>query len=351
MTTVCFTSFTYAYLPRARVLAETLRRAHPDWPLWAVIADRPPPGLDATAALAGFDGVVDAEDLGIPRFRAWLFKHGIIEACTAVKGAMLLRLLGQGATRVVYLDPDIALFHPLTALEGGHAAASVLLTPHQAAPNGDALAMADNELAALRYGVFNLGFLAVRNDADGRAFAAWWAARLHEACYDYPACGLFTDQKYCDLAPGLFANVAVARDPGWNVASWNLSCRALRFSESGDLLAEGERLAFYHFTKHGGIGAEMTERYAAGRSEPHELWRWYGHRLAAHAEPGIPGGWWHYGRFADGAPIPRAARLYYRQRPELARWFDDPFAVGGNGLRAWLEDNAPDVLAQAVEPP
>ena len=350
MTTVCFTSLSYSYLPRARVLAETLRAAHPDWPLWLVVVDRPPPGFDSQSALAGFDGVIDAEHLGIARFRAWLFKHDLIEACTAVKGAALRHLLTMGADRVIYFDPDIAIFHPLAALAGRYGDASVLLTPHQIEPNETPVAISDNELCALRYGIFNLGFLAIRNDAPGRAFAAWWAARLHEACYDDVANGLFTDQKYCDLVPALFDNVVIARDPGWNVASWNLSRRRVRITDDGDITANGDPLAFYHFTKFGGVGDVMTERYAAGHHEPHELWRWYGDRLAAHALPAIPPGWWHYDRFNDGTPITRAARLLYRHRPDLMRTFDDPFAVGAGNLRDWLRAHAPESLAAPPSP-
>ena len=65
MSTVCFTSFTYSYLPRARVLAETLRQAHPDWQLWAVVVDRPPPGADLRDAL----GAVSYTHLTLPTNR------------------------------------------------------------------------------------------------------------------------------------------------------------------------------------------------------------------------------------------------------------------------------------------
>lgn len=351
MRTVCFTSLTYGYLSRARILAETLRAAHPHWPLWAVMVDEPPDGCELSAPLAsGFDGVVPASELGIPRFRAWMFKHAVVEACTAVKGAALCHFLRSGAERVVYFDPDIALFHPLEALDGRHRHASVVLTPHQLDANRTPVAMADNELAALRYGVFNLGFLSVRNDNSGRAFAQWWAARLHDACYDDVARGLFTDQKYCDLAPALFDNVAIARERGWNVASWNLSQRPISFSDAGELLAAGDLLAFYHFTKFGGVGETMTDRYAGDRSEPRELWDWYGRRLAAHAEPGIPPGWWHYGRFSNGEPVPRAARLFYRARRDLMQAFDDPFDAGGDSLYAWLRAHAPEVFSCAAPP-
>jgi hypothetical protein len=334
MSVVCFTSFAFGYLSRARVLAETLRAAHPDWALWAVLVDRPPPGFANRAAFAGFDRVLGVEDLGIPRVLPWLFRHDLIEACTAVKGAMLRHLLGLGAETVVYLDPDIAVFHKLASLAERLENASILLTPHQTEADSEAPAILDNERASLRYGAYNLGFLAVRNDATGRAFAEWWAARLHAACFDAPEAGLFTDQKYFDAVPGLFGRVAIVRDPGWNVASWNLSQRRLRFEPDGGISVSGSPLAFYHFSKYGGAGDVMTERYAGDAHEPHELWRWYGRRLAALAEPGIPDGWWHFAMFSDGTPIPRAARLLARERPDVMERFDDPFDAS---FRRWLE--------------
>jgi hypothetical protein len=345
---VCFTSFSFGYLPRARVLAETLRKAHPDWALWAVLVDRAPPGFSNRAAFAGFDRVLDAEELGIPHVRRWLFRHDLIEACTAVKGAMLQNLLGLGAEAVVYLDPDIAVFHPLDSLPERLQNASILLTPHQTEPDTEASAILDNERASLRYGAFNLGFLAVRNDDVGKAFAEWWAARLHAACFAAPETGLFTDQKYADLVPGLFDRVAIVRDPGWNVASWNLSRRRLHFGADGGISVNGSPLAFYHFSKYGGAGDVMTERYAGEAHEPHEVWRWYGRRLAAHAEPDIPDGYWHFSTFSDGTPIPRAARLLARARPEVMARFEDPFAVEGESFFRWLFANAPEILNSAA---
>jgi hypothetical protein len=351
MSVVCFTSITLAYLPRARVLAETLRAAHPDWPLWVVLVDRQPASVADRDAFAAFDRVLDAAELGLPRFRPWLFRHELIEACTAVKAAMLLHLQALGIDKIAYFDPDIALFHPLAALELLLDSASVVLTPHQVTPNDAPVAVSDNELSSLRHGIFNLGFLAVRSDPVGRAFAAWWAERLRDACYDDPANGLFTDQKYCDLVPALFERVAIARDPGWNVASWNLSRRRLRFGDDGGITVNGAPLAFYHFTKHGGVGDVMTDRYAHGCHEPHELWRWYARRLAAQAAPALTGLAWHYGQFADGMPIPRAARLFYRQRPDLMAHFDDPYAVGADSLRDWLHQHAPHTLLTPAAAP
>src|SRR5271155_4762676 len=96
----CFTSFTFSYLARAMILATTLKAAHPDWVLWAVITDEPPDAGHAGADKE-FDHVVYAKELGFKHFERWLFKHDIVEASTAVKGQMLRYLLDQGAHKVV----------------------------------------------------------------------------------------------------------------------------------------------------------------------------------------------------------------------------------------------------------
>ena len=42
---VCvYSSFTYSYASRARILAQSVRAIHPEWELRAVLVDRPPPG-------------------------------------------------------------------------------------------------------------------------------------------------------------------------------------------------------------------------------------------------------------------------------------------------------------------
>ncbi len=343
--TACYTSFTYAYLSRARVLARTVRRVHPDWSLSAVITDRPPAGFDASA-LAEFDQVVDARDLGIPRFLPWLFKHDVVEACTAVKGAMMRRLLAEGAGKVIYLDPDIAVMAPLDPILARLDSASIVLTPHQTSANSTLLAIADNERGSMRYGIYNLGFIGVRNDAAGTGFARWWSERLYEACYDAPEQGLFTDQKYCDLVPSLFPGVHIERDPGCNVASWNVNQRALAVNRAGEITAGGRLLRFYHFTKIGGVGDRMTERYAGDNVEVYEMVAWYRRALAATAVAGLDRRPWHYGSFSDGTAVPRQARLLLRQRVDLQARFDDPFAA--DGLLAWLRREQPELLEPAI---
>ena len=132
-----YTSFTFTYLSRALVLAQSLRAAHPDWIICACIVDSPPPDIDCSAALGRFDRVIYATELDIPNFQSWIFKHDLVEACTAVKGHALSFLLAEGYDLVFYFDPDIAVFHGLDTIVARLDKASIVLTPHQAAPSAD----------------------------------------------------------------------------------------------------------------------------------------------------------------------------------------------------------------------
>lgn len=156
-------------------------------------------------------------------------------------------------------------------------------------------------------------------------------------CVDDKASGIFVDQKWCDLVPAYFDGVRIVRDPGYNVASWNLSHRRIEITVEGDILVNGHPLRFFHYTKLGPVGDVMTRRYAKDNVEVHELWSWYKRRVEAFDEPRIPARWWQYGTFENGVRIPKSARTLYRQRRDLQRAFPDPFAVTGANYHDWLK--------------
>lgn len=337
MKVLCYSSFTFSYLNRARVLYQTLRRFHPEWELVALITDRPPPGFVFDVEAEPFDRVVWAEELGVPAFESWLFKHDVVEVCTAVKGPFLHQACaGSGADAVIYLDPDTALFGSLAPLEVLLETHEILLTPHLTDPNWDAESIRDNDLSASRTGIFNLGFVAVRTTGEGARFAQWWNDRLLDWCYDDMASGMFVDQRWCDHVPALFDKVCVVRDPGYNVASWNLSTRTISIGKDGVIRVNGFPLRFWHFTKLGPMGDAMTRKYGARNFPVYEVWRWYRAQVAAETDLTIPEGWWAYGAYADGTPIEKAHRELYRARPDLQAHFPDPFRAGPSDYRAWL---------------
>jgi len=334
-----YTSFTYCYLNRARVLAATLRKYHPDWVIWAVLSDKEPEGFAIDWGAEDFDRVLTVEELLGERADSWMFGMDVVEACTAIKGVAMKRILAEeGCQKLLYFDPDIALFNPVDNIVNALEGFSIVLTPHQVdfEPTDDKSAILDNEICSLVHGVFNLGFIAIKNDKEGIRFSEWWADRLLDWCYDEKNIGLFVDQKWCDLVPCFFDNVLVLRDPGCNVASWNISQRKMTFDEDGRALINGKLLRFYHFTKLGVVGDAMTMRYAKDNIEIYELWRWYRDAVVSNTDPRIPKKYWYYGNFDNGVEIPRTARKLYRDRSDLKNHFKNPFHVG-DGYYGWLE--------------
>lgn len=339
MKTLAFTSFTFSYLNRARVLFRSLRRHHPDWTLVALIVDRPPPGVPLDLEAEDFDRIVWADDLPIEGVEQWLFKHDVVEACTAVKGPFLHAACDMGFEAVVYLDPDTCLFHPLDTVMSALETHDGVLTPHMLEPETTEMALRDNEIATLTTGIFNLGFVAIRTTGQGRAFAAWWRDRLLSYCYDDIPHGLFVDQRWCDHVPAFFDRFIVLRDPGCNVASWNLSRRRVGIDWNGEITVNGSPLKFWHFTKLGPLGDTMTRRYAGGNFEVHEIWNWYKREIRAFTDPRIPAGYWAYDLYTDGRKIRTDHRRLYRSRDDLQAAYPDPFVSGPGSYQAWVTGN------------
>jgi hypothetical protein len=337
MTVHVFTSASFAYLDRARVLGATLRKHHPDWQFWLCLCDREPEGFVFDANQEPIDRVMRAEMLDIPRFQSWAFEHTVVEFCTAVKGFMLCRLLDEpGVTKVIYLDPDTALLSPLEEVDALLGTYSIMLTPHLLDPETDRVSIGDNEISALKHGIYNLGFVAVAASPEGKRFATWWRDRLRDYCFDDVPNGLFTDQRWCDHVPSFFDGVHILKHPGYNVASWNLSQRPISIDTDGVIRAKGQPLRFFHFTKVTWVGMQMLERYAQGRIEVFELIQWYRRLLEKAKVAGLPDNWWCFSHYDDGVPIKPAHRIAYRSDPSLIERFPDPF-FAGSALREVLE--------------
>ncbi|MFC5372987.1 hypothetical protein ACFPIF_10505 [Brevundimonas faecalis] len=336
MKVLCFSSFNFAYLNRARVLFASVRRYHPDWHIVALITDRVPDGFDWDISNEPIDEVVYADELAVDGVNGWLFKHDVVEVCTAVKGPYLLQACSSGVDVVVYLDPDTCLFAPITPVLQILKTSDIVLTPHQTVPDAKNEAIIDNEITSLKTGIYNLGFLAIRTTGEGLRMAQWWSDRLKEFCYDDIPNGLFVDQRWCDHVPSFFNGVHILRDPGYNVASWNLSHRTVTMDAAGGINVNGQPLRFWHFTKLGPLGDTMTKRYAKDNFQVYELWNWYRRQVIDATAASIPSGYWYYGAFESGRKIHKSYRLLYRHRKDLQEAFPDPYKSGAAGFEAWL---------------
>jgi hypothetical protein len=320
-----FTSAAVNYLPKVRTLCRSIRRHHPEAMIHLVLADARPAWL--TTQNEPFDSIVEIAELAIPKWRGWAFGHTIVELSTAIKPFMMRRLLERpDCDQVVYFDPDMVLFSRVDDILERLARGSVALTPHQTKPETTYQAVIDNELTSLRMGVFNLGFVGVRKTAEGVRFADWWAERCYEFCRAEVHNGMFTDQKWVNFAPIFFEGVEIIKSPRHNVATWNLTTRALTGDFAGGFRVDGEPLGFYHFTGFdSGAHRIMAVKNASGNAAVQELIAWYSREIAPRKGDPVESTPWAFAAFTDGTPIEKHHRWVYRDRKDLQAAYPDPF--------------------------
>ncbi|GAB6195013.1 hypothetical protein [Lysobacter xanthus] len=339
--TVAYTSAALNYLPKVRKLCASIRRYHPEFEIVLALADEPHADVDFSAE--PIDRVVALGDLDIPDRRRWTYFHAIVELATAIKPFVLVEMLARpDVDRVLYFDPDMVLFSRLDDMLEQLDRGDVALTPHLTVPETSLESVRDNEIAALKHGIYNLGFLGVRDTAEGRRFARWWADRIYHFCVaDIPG-GLFTDQRWIDLAPAFFDGVQILKSPRFNVATWNLTQRALAGDLASGFTVDGQPLGFYHFTGFdSGAHRAMAAKNAGGNASVEALVGWYEQATRFDGEDPVARVPWAFGTYADGSAIPTTHRRLYRARPDLQQAFPEPFAAGPGTLQQWMTLQGP----------
>ncbi|PWU08266.1 MAG: glycosyl transferase [Terriglobia bacterium] len=340
MATHVFTSIVSNYIPKARVLARGLKRFHPEFCFHLVLSDAIPEWLDLGD---DFDSIITIADLGLENPEQWVFKHSLVEVGTGVKGFVLSNLLERAnCSEVLYFDPDIIILAPLRGLLEAFQHASILLTPHLTEPENSLEGILDNEICALQHGVYNLGFLGVKNSPEGRRFAKWWADRLRDFCYDDIPNGLFTDQRWIDMVPAYFDDIRILRDSVYNVCTWNLNHRRVDGNLRDGISVNGRPVVFYHFSGlDSGAQEGMLKKYGGEMPALFELREWYLQecdRMGQATTSQIP---WAYGCFDNGVPVTPVHRRRYRERIDLQNAFPNPYCTSdiNHSYYHWFEAN------------
>ncbi|HEV7786273.1 MAG TPA: hypothetical protein VGQ28_13095, partial [Thermoanaerobaculia bacterium] len=211
--------------------------------------------------------------------------------------------------------------------------------PHLTAPIDDKRVPGEREI--LLSGIYNLGFLGLAFNERTLAFLDWWKERLYRWCLHEVDKGLFVDQRWMDLAPAFLPRAEILRDPGYNVAYWNLSHRTL--AQRGGAWWVGDvPLRFFHFSGYDfnrpDSISKFQNRYTfAERPDVLPLFELYGESIRRQGQKEVQDYPYGYGRFANGVTIPDLARRVLRQLdPDGVRW-PDPFATSGpDSFFDWL---------------
>jgi len=237
--TICSRNFT-AY---AKTLFESVSQYHPSAQMFLFLCD----DLDTDYNTEGFPfKVIPLTELAIPAIEEMSQRYNITEFNTAIKPYAFSYLFKKlGKNNVIYLDPDILIVSPLQEVVDAFSQGSeCVLTPHILEP-AENVEMSD--IRMLQFGIYNLGFLALRNTMDVLRIVEWWERQLVTGCVINLAQGLFVDQKWADLFPAFLLRTSILHHPGYNVAYWNIPQRTIKLINDR-WYSNQQPLRFVHFS-------------------------------------------------------------------------------------------------------
>jgi hypothetical protein len=244
---IAFTLCSNNYLAQASLLVDSFLKHNPDYRFYIGLIDVQDASVmypqHPNLHVLPFEKVIDAAQLA---YMASVYK--IVELNTSAKPFYIDYFFRQFADcTVIYLDPDIYVYHAFTEIERLLSENDFVITPHCLTP----IPLDDKmpqERSFMKYGTYNLGFIALRNSPEGRAYIQWLKERLAVLCYSEVQLGVYVDQSWVNFLPVFFKKVCVSHHPGMNAAFWNLHERQFSVKD-GQLYVNGDYpLLFFHFS-------------------------------------------------------------------------------------------------------
>lgn len=329
------TTSTRSRLPSAAVLADSLRRHHPEHKLICYLVEDTTRPEDTCEDRLEIIGVTD---INLPGGKNFLFQYTPFELCCALKPSCIMDHLSRDEVdAVVYLDGDMLACAPfLDVLIDAWNEYPILVTPHLRSPETDV-----NYSYFLKTGIYNAGFIAVRNAEPACEMLQWWRDRLETNChYDYLG-GVFVDQRWLDMAVSSFNAAGPIQHRGINVGHWNL--HECDFSEKDEQIMVGtqEPLCIFHFSNFQNPG--LTKHENIIQDIPPEIERLaddYEKQLTRMQDSQKGDASYSFDNFKDGNPITQAMREVVRLG--LVK-IDDPFA-NWDKIAAALPADDPDSI-------
>ena len=254
-------------LPRARVLARSLRRHQPDWTHEVVLVA----GEEVVAAAAESDQTLRLRaagselDLDVEALLALHDEHELIALLTP---ALLAHSAKRVSEPVLHLPSTIWVLADLQPIESALSLHSVLLAPRVTAElPEDGLEPSPAQLDWA--GRMDEAIIGVDGSPESRRFLEWWSDHVERALgsLDARQSGDRPEDRpwlsrFLELAPARFAT-AVLDDPGCNLSLWNLHRGTLQ-AGAERVSVDGRRpLRFLHLP---GFEPDHPSRLAANAS-------------------------------------------------------------------------------------
>jgi hypothetical protein len=234
------TYFDNRYLPRAIALYQSLINYDKNFILWALCFDDQSyrrlidlnfPGV-RPISLADFL----SNDQELVKARN---NRSFIEFYFTCSPSLPLYVFNNDSSveQVTYLDADLYFFHDPEPIFQEIGVSSVAIIPHRF----------PKQIAYLQStGIYNVGWITVRRDAEGLACLYRWRDQCLDWCYDRIEGTRYADQGYLNEWPDRYKNLVILQHKGANLAPWNLKNHEIHTSNR-TVLVDTDPLVFFHF--------------------------------------------------------------------------------------------------------
>ncbi len=227
------------YLAQARILAKSWYQFHKG-KFYVLITDEKEKRKEVFISVR----LKDLTTINKKEVLDMAFQYDCIEFSTAIKPFFLEHLFKTGCGEaIIFFDPDIIITNSLKEITKEFLKKDILLIPHITKPFNDLFEPTEQNI--LRTGIFNLGFIGVKNTKNTEHMLRWWQKRLRRYCYDKNE--LFLDQKWANFMPVFFEKVSIIKHSGCNVAYWNLHEREITY-KNNTYYSNDKKLLFFHFS-------------------------------------------------------------------------------------------------------
>ncbi len=242
---VAFTVCSNNYLPQAFTLGQSLTKENIVLRFLIILVDKKKHELNYGEF--NFE-IIEIQEIE-PEIQTLAEKYNIIELSTCVKPKVFQYLFKkfEDIKHFFYFDPDIYVYSSIGMIREELGNKEIILTPHILNPI-QIDNIQPNENLFLKFGIYNLGFIAVKKSENVNRFLEWWLGHTYHTGAINLSLGQFVDQLPINLVPIFFDNVAILKDPGLNVAPWNLHERSLSFRDDTYYINERHPLIFLHFS-------------------------------------------------------------------------------------------------------
>lgn len=322
------------FLPLARTAVRSFLDHHPHAVPVVLVVDAER-STDVDIEIDGAEIRLGREVMGA-RFPFLALKYSGFEISAAAKSYLLEHLVASGRFRtVVFLDADVLVLAPMTALIEGLADHDFVVCPHlvspfplrPSAPERPSL----GEVASA--GILNAGIIGVRSGPTAQRFLATWREMVS-------APGAFTGQESRQHEQLAFnwvisfgPDVLVLTDSAYNVAYWNLHERTLKAS-AGEFTVDGNPLVAFHFSGFSPANPRVLSVHDGRHSRyllpaVARLISHYMDRLAANGLPaeGLDG--YSMDRLPSGVPLGQLVRDTFKELEPTLDPSPDPWTDEG----------------------